>query len=83
MDNVIVHTDPEILHGTPVFVGTRVPAERLWFSLEAGENLEEFLEGFPSVKREQALGLLRQARKLLSGPTVVAEVSLEGSPPSS
>lgn len=65
----IVRSDPEIMHGAPVFVGTRVPAQNLWDHLEAGDSLNEFLEGFPGVSRKQAVGLLRQARELLSGPT--------------
>jgi uncharacterized protein (DUF433 family) len=54
----IVHSDPEILGGTPVFVGTRVPAQSLFDYLEGGETLDEFLLQFPSVKREQALAAL-------------------------
>ena len=58
----IVHSDPEILGGTPVFVGTRVPAQSLFDYLEGGETLDEFLHQFPSVTREQALAVLDQAR---------------------
>src|SRR3990170_2820268 len=54
----VVHSDPEILGGTPVFVGTRVPAQTLFDYLEGGETLDEFLHQFPSVKREQALAAL-------------------------
>ena len=50
------------MHGTPVFVGTRVPAETLWHYMEAGDSLEEFLADFPSVRREQAVELIRQAQ---------------------
>ena len=66
MDNKVVHSDPEIMHGTPVFRDTRVPVESLWNYLEAGDSLEDFLDNFPSVKREQAVWLIRQARVLLS-----------------
>ena len=59
----IINVDPEIMHGTPVFRGTRVPIQNLWDYLEGGDSLEEFLEGFPSVGREQAVGLIRLARK--------------------
>lgn len=58
----VIHSDPEILGGTPVFVGTRVPAQALFDYLEGGETLDEFLHQFPSVKREQAIAALEQAR---------------------
>ena len=61
----IVHADPEILSGTPVFVGTRVPAQALFDYLEGGETLDEFLRQFPSVTREQALSALDLARDSL------------------
>lgn len=51
----IVHTDPEILGGTPVFVGTRVPVDALIDMLEGGETIEDFLENYPGVSREQAI----------------------------
>ena len=54
----IVHSDPEIMSGTPVFVGTRVPLESLFDHLKAGDSIEVFLDGFPSVKREQVLAVL-------------------------
>jgi uncharacterized protein (DUF433 family) len=57
----VVHTDPEIMGGTPVFVGTRVPAQSLFDYLEAGDSLEEFLEAFPTVSREQAIAALEIA----------------------
>jgi uncharacterized protein (DUF433 family) len=58
----VVHSDPEILAGTPVFVGTRVPVQTLFDYLEGGETLDEFLTQFPTVTREQALATLDQAR---------------------
>ena len=54
----IVHSDPDIMGGTPVFVGTRVPFESLFDHLKAGDSIEVFLDGFPSVKREQVLAVL-------------------------
>jgi uncharacterized protein (DUF433 family) len=54
----IIHCDPEIMGGTPVFVGTRVPVESLFEHLKAGDSIEVFLDGFPSVKREQVLAVL-------------------------
>ena len=53
----IVHSDPAILGGTPVFVGTRVPVQNLIDHLEAGDSLEEFLIAFPTVAREQAVAV--------------------------
>lgn len=54
----IVHSDPDILGGLPVFVGTRVPVKSLFDYLEGGETLDEFLRQFPTVKREQAIAAL-------------------------
>jgi uncharacterized protein (DUF433 family) len=68
--SAIVHIDPQILSGTPVFVGTRVPAQSLFDYLEGGETLDEFLRQFPSVKREQAIAALELARdSVLAGAT--------------
>jgi uncharacterized protein (DUF433 family) len=61
----IVHSDPEILGGTPVFVGTRVPVQSLFDYLEGGETLDEFLRQFPSVRREQTVAALELARATL------------------
>ena len=59
----VVHSVPEILSGTPVFVGTRVPVQSLLDYLEAGDTLHEFLRQFPSVRREQAIAALELARE--------------------
>lgn len=59
----VVHADPDILGGTPVFVGTRVPVRILLDYLEGGEPLEEFLDNYPSVTREQAVTFLEEAGK--------------------
>jgi uncharacterized protein (DUF433 family) len=61
----VVHSDPGILGGTPVFVGTRVPVQSLFDYLEGGETLDEFLRQFPTVKREQAIAALDLARDSL------------------
>jgi len=61
----VVHSDPEIMGGTAVFVGTRVPFQTLLDYLEAGDPLAEFLEDFPSVSREQAVAALEQAKDAL------------------
>jgi uncharacterized protein (DUF433 family) len=57
--------DPEIMHGTLVFRGTRVPAQTLFDYLEGGETLEDFLQGFPTVSRDLALQALEEAKHLL------------------
>ncbi len=57
----VVHSDPEILGGTPVFIGTRVPIKTLLDYLEAGDSLDEFIDHFPSVSREQAIEALELA----------------------
>jgi uncharacterized protein (DUF433 family) len=54
----IYHSDPEIMSGTPVFVGTRVPIQALWDYLSGGHPLAEFLDDFPSVTREQAIAMI-------------------------
>jgi len=61
----VVHIDPEILGGTPVFVGTRVPFQALLDYLGGGDSLDEFLTDFPSVTREQAVTALEQAKEAL------------------
>ena len=58
----VVHSDPDILGGTPVFVGTRVPVQALIDYFEGGHSLEEFLDDFPTVTREQAIATLEQAK---------------------
>ena len=65
----IVHSDPMIMGGTPVFIGTRVPLQNLIDYLEGGESIEDFLDGFPSVKREQVLAVI-EAGKLAVLETV-------------
>lgn len=61
----VVHSDPEILGGTPVFRGTRVPLRNLIDYLERGHSLDEFLDAFPSVSREQAVAALEAAHEAL------------------
>lgn len=61
----VIHSDPNILGGTPVFVGTRVPLQNLIDCLEEGDNLDQFLASFPSVTREQAVAALELARTVL------------------
>jgi uncharacterized protein (DUF433 family) len=61
----VIHSDPEILGGTPVFVGTRVPLKNLIDYLEGGHPLDEFLDDFPSVSREQVIAVLEEAKEAL------------------
>ena len=61
----VIHSDPEILGGTPVFVGTRVPFQALLDYIEGGHPLADFLDDFPSVSREKAVAALEQAKELL------------------
>ena len=61
----IIHSDPDILGGTPVFIGTRVPVKTLLDYLEAGESLDTFLDHFPSVSREKAIAALELAKEML------------------
>ena len=68
----IVHSNPEILGGTPVFVGTRVPVKTLFDYLEAGDSLDVFLDEFPSVDREKAVAVLELAREAISSDACAA-----------
>lgn len=61
----VIHSDPEVLGGAPVFAGTRVPLRALIDYLEAGDSLNEFLDDFPSVTREQAVSVLEQAAEMM------------------
>ena len=65
MENGLIEINPEKVSGAPVFAGTRVPIQNLFDYLEGGETLEDFLEGFPPVTREQAIGVLELAEKSL------------------
>jgi uncharacterized protein (DUF433 family) len=62
MKRKVYHSDPEIMHGEVVFVGTRVPVRSLFDYLEDGYDLAEFLDDFPTVKRKQCLALLEEAK---------------------
>ena len=61
----IVSVSPDVLSGAPVFRGTRVPVKNLLDYLAAGDSIDEFLEQFPTVKREQAVALILEAEKLV------------------
>ena len=72
----LVHNDPEILSGTPVFVGTRVPARILFEFLSAGDTLDEFLDAYPSVKRQQAVDLLQSSKASSKAVRVLLDESV-------
>jgi uncharacterized protein (DUF433 family) len=65
MKSPIISCDPEVMGGTPVFSGTRVPVQTLLDYLEAGESIDQFLQGFPSVKRDQVIAFLEDAKDRL------------------
>ena len=60
----LITRDPEVMHGTPVFQGTRVPVQTLFDYLENGESLDEFLEGFPTISRDLAVQVLEECKVL-------------------
>lgn len=68
-----INIDPETMGGTPVFTGTRVPIQALFDYIETGETLDEFLENFPTVKKEYALQLLKMARETLTTERILNE----------
>jgi uncharacterized protein (DUF433 family) len=67
-ESIPVHSDPEILGGTPVFVGTRVPVDALWNNLSDGATLDEFLNWFPTVTRQQAEAVIRYVHNKMAVP---------------
>ncbi len=67
----LITIDAEVLGGTPVFKGTRVPIQSLFWHIENGVTIDEFLEDFPSVKREQVIELLEISNKMMTTPKVV------------
>ncbi|MBI1748639.1 MAG: DUF433 domain-containing protein [Acidobacteria bacterium] len=65
MESKIISASPDVMGGTPVFAGTRVPIQTLLDYLEGGESIDEFLEGFTTVKREQVVAFLEEAKELM------------------
>lgn len=61
-----INIDPEIMGGTPVFVGTRVPIKNLFDYIEGGDDLQEFLDNFPSVSKDTAIAVLEMAKDTLT-----------------
>jgi len=66
MGDRIISSSPDIMGGTPVFAGTRVPVQTLIEYLKAGESIDEFLRGFPTVKKESVIDFLERAEKLVA-----------------
>jgi len=65
MKEAVISRSPDVMGGTPVFIGTRVPVQTLLDYLEGGESIDDFLAGFPTVSREQVVALLEQAKDRL------------------
>jgi uncharacterized protein (DUF433 family) len=70
MSNQVVSCSPDIMGGTPCFLGTRVPVQTLLDYLEGGESINDFLEGFPTVTRQQVLDFLERAASLAMAESV-------------
>jgi uncharacterized protein (DUF433 family) len=68
-----INIDPETMGGTPVFTGTRVPVQALFDYIETGETLDEFLENFPSVKKDLAIQVLQMAEKSITTEKILNE----------
>lgn len=68
MKTHVISSSPDVMGGTPVFGGTRVPVQTLIDYLEAGESIDEFLDGFPTVSREQVIALLEEAKEKILVP---------------
>lgn len=68
-----VSIDPEVMSGTPVFAGTRVPVQTLFDYIEGGDDLSEFLDDFPSVTKEAAIAVLEMAKKTLTSEKLLHE----------
>ena len=67
MDTNIVSSSADVMGGTPVFGGTRVPIQTFLDYIEAGETIDEFLEGFPTVTRKQVIAFLEEAKRRMTG----------------
>ena len=65
MNNSVINIDPEIMSGVPVFSGTRVPIKNLFDYIETGENIDRFIDDFPTVTKEQVVGILQLSENIL------------------
>ena len=75
MNIEVISSSPDVMGGTPVFAGTRVPIQTLIDYLEGGESIDDFLEGFPTVKREQIIAFLEEAKERMIAVTSQRESS--------
>lgn len=78
MEKRVIHIDPEILGGTPVFYGTRVPIKNLFDYLETGETIETFLQDFDGVQKEQVIKVLEISQKLIATSTGILHENFAG-----
>jgi uncharacterized protein (DUF433 family) len=78
METRVINIDPEILGGTPVFYGTRVPIKNLFDYLESGESIDYFLEDFSGVKREQVVKVLEMSQKLIETSSHILNENIVG-----
>lgn len=76
MEGRVINIDPEILGGTPVFYGTRVPIENLFDYLETGDSIDTFLDDFEGVGREQVIKVLEMSQKLIESSTGILHENL-------
>ena len=77
MQTKIINIDPEILGGTPVFMGTRVPIKNLFDYLETGDSIDDFLEDFDGVKKEQVIKLLEVFEKLINSSSPLLNENID------
>ncbi len=83
MKQQTISRSPDVMGGAPVFAGTRVPVQTLLDYLEAGESLDDFLDGFPTVSREQVIAFLKEAKDLLVAKASDESSRCRGTPSSS
>ncbi len=74
MNTKLISSSPEVMGGTPVFAGTRVPVQTLLDYLAAGDSIDNFMEGFPTVTKEQIVGLLKEVKKQINQWAATDEV---------
>ena len=78
MDSRVINVDPEILGGTPVFHGTRVPIKNLFDYLETGDSIETFLDDFDGVTKDQVIRVLEMSQKLIETSSVILHENIAG-----
>jgi uncharacterized protein (DUF433 family) len=75
MNKTVITSSSDVMGGTPVFAGTRVPVQTLMDYLKGGESIDDFLEGFPTVTREQIFAFLEEAEELITATVLHSETS--------